>query len=345
METKVLKASKNSIKEAAKRLRAGEVVGIPTETVYGLGANALDVNAVRKIFKAKGRPMDNPLIIHIADKKDIKKYTKNAPASLDKIMDVFWPGPLTIVLEKTDLVPKEITGGLDTVAVRMPANDVALDIIREARLPIAAPSANVSGKPSPTKAVHVKSDMDGKIGLIIDGGDCEVGVESTVLDLSADKAAILRPGKITKEMLSPYVEIKSVVENVENSATPKAPGMKYRHYAPKAKIVVYQGRKKEIVDEINKDIKANTFKGIKLGVIIESEYKDNIDCENVYDIGSELDEDEVAKNLFSTLRKLDEDGVELAFIPVFESRHIGKATMNRLLKAASYNVKKVKEKI
>ncbi len=341
METKVLKASENSIKKAAKMLREGEVVGIPTETVYGLGANALDVCAVRKIFEAKGRPMDNPLIIHIADKKDISKYAKNLPKTLDNIIDNFWPGPLTIVLEKTDLVPKEITGGLETVAIRMPENQVALDIIRQAGVPVAAPSANVSGKPSPTKAEHVKEDMDGKIYLIIDGGDCEVGVESTVIDLSTDKPAILRPGKITKEMLAPYVKIESVVENVEKSCTPKAPGMKYRHYAPKAKLLVYEGVKKDVINEINKDIKANAFKGIKLGVIIESEHKNSIDCENVYDIGSELDEDEVAKNLFATLRKLDEDEVDLAFITVFESRHIGKATMNRLLKAASYNVKKL----
>ncbi len=340
METKVLKASENSIKEAARLLREGEVVGIPTETVYGLGANALDVSAVKKIFEAKGRPMDNPLIIHIADKKDIYKYAKNVPMILDTLLDEFWAGPLTIVLEKTDLVPKEITGGLDTVAIRMPDNKVALEIIKEAGVPIAAPSANVSGKPSPTKAEHVKLDMDGKIGLIIDDGSCEVGVESTVLDLSSNKVAILRPGKITKEMLAPYIRIDSVVENVEKSATPKAPGMKYRHYAPKAKIIVYEGEKKELIKQINKDIEDNNFKVIKLGVIIESEYKNEINCDNVYDIGSELDEDEVAKNLFATLRKLDEDGIELAFVPVFESKNIGKATMNRLLKAASYNIKR-----
>ncbi len=331
---------KSIIKDAAELLRSGEVVAIPTETVYGLGANALDENAVKKIFELKGRPSDNPLIVHVSSIEDASKYAYVSELA-NKVMRAFWPAPLTIVLKKKDVIPRSITGGLDTVAIRMPDNELALAIIKESGLPIAAPSANISGKPSPTKASHVRADLGDRIKLVVDGGECEVGLESTVLDLSTDKPAILRPGKITKEDLSPFLQVHSVMENVADSAVPKAPGMKYRHYAPTAQIVVYEGARSDVIRHINEDIANNDLDDERLGVIIESESKNEILCKNIYDIGSLSDEDEVARRLFDVLRQLDLDGIELCFIPALSDENIGKATMNRLLKAASYNVKKV----
>ncbi len=341
MDTIIVKPTQNEIKRAANIILQSGIVAIPTETVYGLGANALDKSAVEKIFLAKGRPMDNPLIIHIGRKNDIYKYAKNISSTTEKLIDEFWPGPLTVVLQKKSIIPDEITGGLSTVAIRMPANEVALALIRQAGVPIAAPSANVSGKPSPTKACHVKDDLNGKISLILDGGSCEVGVESTVVDVSGEKVAILRPGKITKEMIERFVKVDSVMENASKSEVPKAPGMKYAHYSPKAKITIYDGKREDVLKQINTDVHNYSFKGIKVGVIIESEYKSSIVYGNVYDIGCYDDEHAVAKNLFSILRQLDDDDIEVAFIPMLKSEHIGKATMNRLLKAAAYNLKTV----
>lgn len=340
MVTKIKKANENSIKEAAKLLRAGEVIGIPTETVYGLGANALDVEAVKKIFEVKGRPMDNPLIVHIGRKEDVSKYAYLTDEA-EKIIEALWPGPLTLVLKKREIISQEITAGLDTVAIRMPENKVARDIINEAGVPVAAPSANISGKPSPTRASHVKADLDGKIELIIDGGDSEVGLESTVLDISGEIPVILRPGKITAEDLRDFGVRENKEKKFKDDEAPKAPGMKYKHYAPKADIVILEGEREKVLEEINKKAEDSLFNSVRLGVIIESEYSDKITAKYVYELGSTEDEDTSAKNLFAVLRQLDEDGIDLALVPKLSDKGIGKASMNRLLKAANHNVRKV----
>ncbi len=340
MKTNIKKANQNSIKEAAALLNAGEVIGIPTETVYGLGANALDILAVRRIFEIKGRPMDNPLIVHIGKREDVFKYA-HVTARDEDIMDAFWPGPLTLVLKKKDVIPAEITAGLDTVAIRMPENPTARAIINEAGLAVAAPSANISGKPSPTRAEHVKADLDGKIALIVDGGAAEVGLESTVLDLSSDKPVILRPGKVTASDLARWGVVENDAKYVSEKEAPKSPGMKYKHYAPNAQIVVYKGEREKIIAEINQDIEEYLFNSSRLGVIIDGEGELDRSDVHIYKIGSLEDEESVAKNLFAVLRQLDEDGIDVALVPEFRAQGIGKATMNRLLKAANYNIKEV----
>ncbi len=334
MKTIISKPSTTSYEKAGELIREGKLVAFPTETVYGIGANAMDSQAVKSIFKVKGRPVDNPLIVHICEKGDVFKYAKNISEDANILMDKFWPGPLTIVLEKKELVPDTITAGLGTVAIRMPENEVALNIIRHAGVPVAAPSANISGKPSPTNAAHVIEDLDGKVDMIIDGGCCDIGLESTVIDLTSDTPTILRPGKITKKILSEYVSINDYNAD-EVAGVPKSPGMKYRHYSPSAKIILYSGNKNKIIEKINQDVQEYFFKGQRVGAIIEKEYYDAVKCRYKYDIGSCENEDEVAKNLFKILRQLDEDNIEVAFITSLSDRHIGSATMNRLLKASS----------
>ena len=274
MQTIIRKVDENCIdemimKEAGELLKAGALVAFPTETVYGLGANALDEKAAAKIYAAKGRPSDNPLIIHIADMESLPRITEEIPEAAVKLADKFWPGPLTMVLKKSEEVPYGTTGGLDTVAVRMPSHPIALEMIRHGGGYIAAPSANTSGRPSPTLAEHVADDMDGIIPMILDGGAVGIGIESTIVDLTEGVPTILRPGFITKEMLEEVVGEVQIDKglSVDAKVAPKAPGMKYRHYAPKAELIIVEGAKEAVVDKINAMAKENESKGIATGVI------------------------------------------------------------------------------
>lgn len=333
--------------QAAEILKAGGLVAFPTETVYGLGANALDIKASQKIYEAKGRPSDNPLIVHIADTKDIEILAKNIPDTAYQLAKVFWPGPLTIILEKQDCVPYGTTGGLETVALRLPANKLARDMISRSGLYIAAPSANLSGKPSPTLAKHVIKDLSGKVDMIIDGGKATLGLESTIIDLT-QKPVILRPGCITKQMLEhiigaidydPILLEKSPNEELK----PKAPGMKYRHYSPDGNLIIYEGNLNSVVTAINQDAKEKVEEGYNVGIIATDETKDRYQHGVIKTIGSRMDEATIAAGLYDILRTFDEIGAEYIYSESFEDNKLGHAIMNRLLKAAGYHVIKVKE--
>lgn len=313
METKVFKIDANNIdsqklKVAAEVIKNGGLVAFPTETVYGLGANGLNGEAVNRIFSAKGRPNDNPLILHIAEKKQIYDLVKEVPLEAKKLMDKFWPGPLTIILEKKEIVPREVTAGLNTVAVRMPENKIALELIRKSGVPIAAPSANSSGKPSPTEASHVIDDLNGKIDVILDGGKVNIGLESTVIDLTRNPPVILRPGKVTREQIEKVIG-KLGETKVSDKEKPKCPGMKYKHYSPEAKVVIVKDGENE--DEISKKYSGKRIKKLK--------YKD---------------EEEMAKNLFKDFRDADKDGFEVILVREVKEEEFGCAIMNRLKKAA-----------
>lgn len=329
---------KNEIEKHAKLLREGNTVIFPTETVYGLGANALDENAVKKIYEAKGRPSDNPLIVHICDKNEVYKLAKNVTEKTKKVMDMFWPGPITIVLYKKDIVPKVTSGGLNTVAIRMPSHKIAQAIIREAGVPIAAPSANISGRPSPTKGIHVKEEMDGRVSGIILGGDCNFGLESTVLDMTEETPMILRPGSITKEELEKLigeVNLDPSLEKKEDNKKAKAPGMKYTHYSPNAKVYIVCGEDDDVAKKINDLVKENTNNNLKTGVMCLNKNKDKYDG-LVIGLGENLDE--VASNLFSTLIEMDNKNIDIIYSENFPNIGVGRAIMNRLLKSAGYKV-------
>ncbi len=336
------------MQSAGKILKQGGLVAFPTETVYGLGANALDPEASRKIYAAKGRPSDNPLIVHIARIQDLYPITKEVPESALKLAEAFWPGPLTMILPKSDRVPSETTGGLGTVAVRMPNHPVALSLIAEGGGYIAAPSANTSGRPSPTKASHVAEDMDGKIDAIIDGGDVGIGLESTIVDLSEDTPTILRPGYITEEMLRsvlPDVKMDQAFLSVDASVRPKAPGMKYRHYAPKADLKIVEGEESAVVSAIRKRVHEDAQSGKMAGVIAASEsaplYTEGI----VKIIGSRADEESIAMHLYSILRQFDELAVDTIYSEAFDTPRIGQAIMNRLIKAAGHQIIRADEDV
>ena len=329
---------KNEIEKHAKLLREGNTVIFPTETVYGLGANALDENAVKKIYEAKGRPSDNPLIVHICDKNEVYKLAKNVTEKTKKVMDMFWPGLITIVLYKKDIVPKVTSGGLNTVAIRMPSHKIAQAIIREAGVPIAAPSANISGRPSPTKGIHVKEEMDGRVSGIILGGDCNFGLESTVLDMTEETPMILRPGSITKEELEKLigeVNLDPSLEKKEDNKKAKAPGMKYTHYSPNAKVYIVCGEDDDVAKKINDLVKENTNNNLKTGVMCLNKNKDKYDG-LVIGLGENLDE--VASNLFSTLIEMDNKNIDIIYSENFPNIGVGRAIMNRLLKSAGYKV-------
>lgn len=299
---------KYKIKIASKILNENNLVAFPTETVYGLGANALNEGAVKKIFIAKGRPSDNPLIVHISDKKEISKLAKEIPEKAKLLIEEFWPGPLTIILKKKAIVPDVVTAGLDSVAIRMPSNKIALELIKNSKLPIAAPSANISTRPSPTKAVHVINDLNGKIDVIIDGGDVDVGLESTVIDLTQKIPKILRPGKITKEEIEKIIgKIKTKTKSGKET---KSPGMKYKHYSPSAKVIIVSKNKFDLIKE--------RYRKNKVGEIF---------------LDSSLED--FAKNIFSKFREMDKDGVEIILVEKIKERGLGVAIMNRLKKAAS----------
>ena len=344
METVIKKIDENNIdidiiKEMAEKIRNGETVIFPTETVYGLGANAMDENATKKIYEAKGRPSDNPLIVHIADVEEVDKIALEVGEKARKAMDEFWPGPLTIILKKKEIVPNVTSGGLSTVAIRMPSNKIANALIRESKTQIAAPSANISGRPSPTKAEHVVKEMSGRVSGIIMGGDCDFGLESTVVDFSEDKPMILRPGSITKEMLEEVlgdVSIDPSLSKKEDNIKAKAPGMKYKHYSPNAQVYIVKGEENNVIVKMNELSKKNHAENKKTGIMCMSKDVDKFECDYIVDLGK--DYDEVASNLFDALIKMDEAKMDIVYSVYFESCGVGQAIMNRLLKSAGYRI-------
>lgn len=345
MQTVIKKVDQNCInesiiKEAGALLKAGALVAFPTETVYGLGANALDAEASAKIYAAKGRPSDNPLIIHIADMKSLALITEEIPEAAVKLADKFWPGPLTMVLKKSKVVPHGTTGGLDTVAVRMPSHPVALELIRAGGGYVAAPSANTSGRPSPTLARHVADDMNGIIPMILDGGAVGIGIESTIVDLTEGVPTILRPGFITKEMLEEVVGEVKIDKGLSADAKvpPKAPGMKYRHYAPKAELIVIEGVSESVVAKINALTKENMEKGICTGIIGTEETIFRYPMGIVKSMGTRSDELSISSHLYGILREFDESDVKIIYSESFEEGAMGSAIMNRLLKAAGHKI-------
>ena len=334
MKTRILYTTENDIAEAAEIIQQGGLVAFPTETVYGLGADALNAEAVAKVYEAKGRPSDNPMIVHIARASDIGQLTPMLSEEIVNLIDNFWPGPLTLVLKKKAGVPDRTTGGLDTVAVRMPDSEAALELIREADCPIAAPSANISGRPSPTRAGDVIADMNGRIDAVIQGDDCRVGIESTVLDMTGDTPVILRPGIITAEdieaVLKKEVKYDEALlkdkQGEDGDIRPKAPGMKYKHYAPKADMVVIEGQRDKVKAEIERLKVLNEMLGSKVGVILFEE-KAFV---------------EAAHDFFAKLRDLDNEEVDLILAGALSDFDgVGFAVMNRMLKSAGYNIVKV----
>lgn len=349
MNTKILKIDKenidkNSIIEAADLIKDGKIVAFPTETVYGLGANGLNENAVKDLFKAKGRPQDNPLILHISSIDQLKPLVKEISDIAYECIERFWPGPLTILFKKSSLVPYIITGGLETVAIRMPNNQIALELIRQSNVPIAGPSANLSGKPSPTSASHVIQDLDGKIEMIIDGGSTGVGLESTVLDLSGDTPMILRPGGVTMEDLIEFIpnisqDIGTIKEG--DNIVPKSPGQKYRHYAPKAEMIVYTGNIDDVVSKIKEQSFELINKGQIVGIMATEETKNNYQLGTIISVGTRANKETIATNLFKTIRIFDDKKVDVILAEGVESDNIGMAIMNRMMKASGGKVIKV----
>ncbi len=334
----------NGVKLAGEILRSGGLVAFPTETVYGLGANALDEKAAAKIYEAKGRPSDNPLIVHIAEWEALNAIAKEVPEKAEILAARFWPGPLTMIFKKKDAVPYGTTGGLDTVAVRMPANEIALQLIREGGGYIAAPSANTSGRPSPTRAEHVAEDMDGRIDMIIDGGSVGIGVESTIVDMSGEIPMILRPGYINRTMLEASigaVEIDPSISQADCRARPKAPGMRYKHYAPKADMVIVEGSREHVISYINKEVEKELAQGRKPGVIASDETRHRYAGGIVKSMGSRSDELSISRHLYGVLREFDEQDVSRIFSESFETPVLGQAIMNRLVKAAGHQIIKV----
>lgn len=330
--------------KAAQILRDGGLVAFPTETVYGLGGNAFDKNASMKIYSAKGRPSDNPLIIHIADMESLADIAEEIPESAKKLADAFWPGPLTMIMKKKECVPKETTGGLDTVAVRMPSHPVAARMIASSGIYVAAPSANTSGRPSPTKAQHVIDDLNNKIDMIIADDTVDIGIESTIIDLSEDVPTVLRPGYITIEMLRDVlgeVELDKAIaagNTLADNVQPKAPGMKYRHYAPKAQLTIVEGNDEDVAGTINRLVQEKLANGFKVGIMTTDENFEKYPAGEVKSLGLRSDERTVARHLFAVLREFDDSGVDYIYSEAFANDNVGQAVMNRLIKAAGHSV-------
>lgn len=351
MDTSIKKIDKTNwdtvIEEAGTILKRGGLVAIPTETVYGLGGDGLNPEAAGKIYAAKGRPSDNPLIVHIADESALYELATEVPKEALKLSKAFWPGPLTIILKKSHIVPYGTTGGLDTVAVRMPSHPVARDLIKKSGVYIAAPSANLSGRPSPTRAEHVIEDMNGRIDMIIDDGAIEIGIESTIVDLTGDAPMILRPGYITasmiKEVLGDVCFDKTVLSHTATDEKPKAPGMKYRHYAPKAELTVVEGDNERMTQKINELISSYHLAGKKVGVMASSENRERYDADELVVLGSRTDENEIAAHLFDALRTFDHRDVDVIISEGFTEQGFGQAIMNRLIKAAGHQIIKVSD--
>jgi L-threonylcarbamoyladenylate synthase len=347
LETKVLYLDENDIdqeiiEEAGGIIRRGGLVAFPTETVYGLGANALDGNAVKKIFEAKGRPQDNPLIVHISDFDELEPLVAEVPEIARKLMGRFWPGPMTIIFKRSQAIPDETSAGLDSVGIRMPSNPIARALIKAAGVPVAAPSANISGKPSPTEVESCIEDLSGKVDMIIGGEKCEVGVESSVIDVTEYPPCILRPGGVTLEMFRTvdeeiYID-PSILEKPEADFRPRAPGMKYRHYAPEAPVRIVQGEPEKVIALINEMVQNYINEGKAVGVIATDETKDRYKGGIVVSLGRRSDMDSITRNLFETLRSFDGKGVSLILSESFEETGKGIAVMNRLKKAAGFDI-------
>lgn len=347
MDTQVIQVDERQeaaklLQHAGEMIKAGGIVAFPTETVYGLGGDALNPDSSRKIYEAKGRPSDNPLIVHIYRMDDLPAIAARIPEAARKLAEAFWPGPLTMIFQKTDLVPYETTGGLDTVAVRMPNHPAAQELIRAAGGYIAAPSANLSGKPSPTSAKYVLEDMMGRADMIIDGGDVEIGLESTIVDMTEDVPLILRPGYITKEMLeealhSPVGEDKTMMSE-DTGEKPKAPGMKYRHYAPKGELTIIDGETEKVTAYINEQTSRLQAAGHRVGIVGTDATIGKYGGDVCKSAGSRTDEKTIARQLYRILREFDDEKVTVIFSESFDSAGIGQAIMNRLLKAAGHRV-------
>ena len=346
METKIVRMTEGHIdgaliSEAGDIIRAGGLVAFPTETVYGLGGDALNPMSSRKIYAAKGRPSDNPLIVHIADMSALSPIVCRIPEQAYRLAERFWPGPLTMIMNKSDRVPYETTGGLDTVAVRMPVHPVARELIRAAGGYVAAPSANRSGRPSPTIAKYVAEDLAGRVEMIIDGGDVKIGLESTIVDLTADRPVILRPGYITRQKL------EEVLMDVEEDVTllkddpgqaPKAPGMKYRHYAPQGDLTIVRGPEDKVVAYINGQCRLYQKENKKTGVICTDATSGKYCADVCRNAGCREDEETIARELFRILREFDDECVEIIYAEAFDDSGLGRAIMNRLFKAAGHKM-------
>ena len=349
METKVaiikdINTDIRFIEEAGKVIRNGGTVAFPTETVYGLGANALDDEAVRKIFIAKGRPQDNPLIIHVST-KEISELVKDVPEVAQKIIDKFWPGPLTVILEKKDIIPNVTSANLNTIGIRMPNSEIALKLIELAERPIAAPSANISGRPSPTEVERCVEDLNGRVDYIIGGESSDIGVESTIVDCTVNPPLVLRPGGITLEMLkeiNPEIELDKALKSKPNDDfKPKAPGMKYKHYAPNAHLKIIKGKNEKTIEIINEIVENYIEKGNDVAILTTNENLNKFNNGKVISLGSENDLKEIAKNLFEELRNCDDLRVQYILCQGFEENGVGLAIMNRLNKAAGYDILEV----
>lgn len=346
MKAEIIKTDRNApdkelMKKAGEILKKGGLVAFPTETVYGLGGNALDKTASAKIYAAKGRPSDNPLIVHIAKWEDLLLIVKEIPEKARILGEKCWPGPLTMIFNKSDIVPYETTGGLETVAVRFPSHMVARELILAAGGYIAAPSANISGRPSPTKAEHVIEDLSDRIDMIIDAGETDIGLESTIVDFTSKEPMVLRPGFYNADQISGIigsVDIDKAIIDSNSNAKPKAPGMKYRHYAPKGDVTVIDGNRDAVVDKINELVSLKLSEGKKTAVLCAMEnrkyYKNGI----VLTLGSYEKEEDIARHLFDALRKLDTLGAEYIYSEAFNTENLGAAIMNRLLKAAGQKI-------
>jgi L-threonylcarbamoyladenylate synthase len=349
MDTQIVRISDKTkyneqLKAASEIILSGGLVVFPTETVYGLGGNGLLSDAAKKIYSAKGRPSDNPLIIHIAEPEDADKYAHTSDIYY-RLAEAFMPGPLTVIMPKKDCIPLSVTGGLNTVAVRCPSHPIAHALIEQCGVPIAAPSANLSGKPSPTSAKYVLEDMLGRVDMIIDGGDIEIGLESTIVDLTEDVPVILRPGYITMEMIEDVIGDvkldKALMTGVSDGVAPKAPGMKYRHYAPKAELTIIEGERDKVINRINSFVEEGRGRNRKVGVMLTTETYDMVDADVKISLGSGDSNEEIARNLFATLREFDETGVDVIYSEGFGDNGLGQAVMNRLLKAAGHRVIRV----
>ncbi len=329
-----------ALQEAARILRSGGLVAFPTETVYGLGANGLEEAAAKKIYAAKGRPSDNPLIVHISAMEELEPLVTEIPDAGRRLAELFWPGPLTLVFPKSSQVPYGTTGGLETVAVRMPAEDLARRLIALAKVPVAAPSANRSGRPSPTTAWHVWQDMNGRIDMILDGGPVGIGVESTIVDVSGKIPVLLRPGAITLEMLEQavgHVELDpAIFQAPGENVRPKAPGMKYRHYAPRAEMTLVEGELEKVTQAINQLAEKYTAEGRRVGIICTEETQHFYTKGIVRCMGSRSREETIAHNLFAVLREFDDLEVDCIYSESLPCEQLGYAIMNRLQKAAGY---------
>jgi len=347
-ETIILKVNPENpapskIKMAAKIIQKGGLVAFPTETVYGLGADSLNSTAILTLFEAKKRPLDNPPIVHVASQTEVYRLTQDVSKKAEVLMKAFWPGPLTLVFKRSNIIPTVTVAGLETVAIRMPKHKVALALIKASACPIAAPSANLAGKPSPTNANHVYEDLNGRIDAIIDGGPTNIGVESTVVDLSIDPPMLLRPGGVTFEALKqvinevklhPFVEAKKElpIENI------RSPGMKHRHYAPKAELILIEGNLSSVTNKIQELAEEYTHKGLRVGILATDETETSYKADVVRSLGSRSILAVAAQNLFRLLREIDAENVDVIIVESVSSEGIGLAIMNRLRKASGYHI-------